>query len=196
MNDFNAQEIRQSLISTRKSLSAASIQKSAEILARYVEIFHCYKEARTIAIYLAINGEADPSEIKHNAWLDGKAVYLPVINNGCLSFSPYTANSILVPGQFNIPVPEHSPNDLLSPNALDVVIMPLVAFDSNLNRIGMGGGYYDKTFSFRQNNTKKPRLIGIAHDLQRVEPIEPQPWDIPMDMVVTEKAVYCKPETI
>lgn len=194
MTHLNTQELRLSLISTRNSLSATTIQNSAKQLSRYIETFQCYKDATAIASYLPINGEADPSGIVQSAWLDGKTVYLPVIKGERLLFAPYSAESKLVPGKFKIPVPKHSAAELVNPDVLDIVIVPLVVFDRKLNRVGMGGGFYDKTFSFRQNNFNMPRLIGIAHDLQRVKVIDAQPWDIPMDGVITEKAVYCKPE--
>lgn len=193
MTQCNEQQlVRQELISTRKNLPSSTIKHSARQLARYIESFQSYKNAKSIATYLPVNGEADPSQIIHSAWLDGKSVYLPVIEGERLLFAPYCSNSKLVTGKYRIPIPEHSPAERLSPKELDLVIVPLVAFDHKLNRVGMGGGFYDKTFSFRQNNTEKPSLIGIAHDLQRVTTIEAQPWDIPMDGVISEKAVYCK----
>ena len=76
--------------------------------------------------------------------------------------------------------------------SLDLILVPLVAFDANGQRVGMGGGFYDRTLGkARINSTwKRPYLIGIAHELQRVPAIAVQPWDVQMDAVVTEAGVY------
>lgn len=194
MTQLNEQQlVRQGLISIRKNLPSSTIRESGQQLVRYLETFQCYKDAKSVACYLPVNGEADPSQIMQSAWLNGKSVYLPVIKGETLVFAAYSKDTMLIKGKFGIPVPEHKASELLSPKMLDLVIVPMVVFDSNLNRIGMGGGFYDKSFSFRQNNSDKPSLIGIAHDLQHVTDIKAQPWDIPMDDVITEKAVYRRP---
>jgi 5-formyltetrahydrofolate cyclo-ligase len=75
---------------------------------------------------------------------------------------------------------------------LDLMLVPLVGFDGACNRIGMGGGFYDRTLAYlrRRRHWRRPRLIGIAHECQRVDRIDPRPWDIPLDAVVTEQGVY------
>ena len=80
---------------------------------------------------------------------------------------------------------------MLGPEAIDLVLVPLVAFDPQRNRIGMGGGFYDRSFAFRKNpDQPRPVLIGVAHELQKVDLLEPEPWDVQLDMVVTDQAVY------
>ena len=72
-----------------------------------------------------------------------------------------------------------------------VVLAPLVVFDSNCNRIGMGGGFYDRSFEFRKNpESKLPRLIGVAHEFQKVDQILPEDWDVRLDRIVTDQAIY------
>lgn len=77
---------------------------------------------------------------------------------------------------------------------MDVVVVPLVAFDVHCHRVGMGGGYFDTTFSFLSQAAlwRKPRLVGVAFDCQRVGAIIPNAWDIPLDAVVTERAIYLR----
>jgi len=80
---------------------------------------------------------------------------------------------------------------MLAPQQLDLVLAPLVVFDENCNRIGMGGGFYDRSFAFRKDSqVTKPVLIGVAHDFQKVQQIVPEDWDVRLDMIVTNKAIY------
>lgn len=78
------------------------------------------------------------------------------------------------------------------PWGLDLIILPLVAFDLSGNRLGMGGGFYDRTLSFKHQRChwKGPKLIGIAHELQRVDLLPVNDWDIPLDAVITEQKLY------
>ena len=80
---------------------------------------------------------------------------------------------------------------MLAPQALDLVLTPLTVFDAERNRIGMGGGFYDRSFAFRKDPAHtRPRLVGVAHELQKVEHIEPEDWDVRLDLVVTDEAIY------
>ena len=80
---------------------------------------------------------------------------------------------------------------MLHPDQLDLVLAPLVVFDENRNRIGMGGGFYDRSFAMRKAvEVTEPVLIGVAHELQKVDEIIPQEWDVRLDMVVTDQAIY------
>lgn len=92
------------------------------------------------------------------------------------------------PNQYGISEPDIPISHQLKPIELDIVLMPLVAFDLNGNRLGMGGGFYDRSFSFlmRRKSNKKPRLIGVAYDFQEIETLDSDSWDVPLDAVVTE----------
>ena len=80
----------------------------------------------------------------------------------------------------------------MKPWALDLVITPLVAFDAEGNRMGMGGGYYDRSFAWRKRRRiwRGPMLVGYAYELQKLNSIRASDWDVPMDAVVTESALY------
>jgi len=95
--------------------------------------------------------------------------------------------------RFNIPEPVVRHDRLIAPRDLDLVILPLLGFDHDCNRIGMGGGFYDRTFAFmhRLNHIAGPYLLGLAHEIQRVEVLVMQRWDIPLDAVATEQRIYC-----
>ena len=143
--------------------------------------------AKNIACYLSSRGEVDTSLIFERAWQAKKHVFVPVVEmNGEMRFVKIKRNTRLERNQFGIWEPV-SGNEI-SPEKLDVVITPLVAFDEKLNRIGMGGGYFDRCFSFLQRHRHwlKPKLVGFAFECQKVEKIGPNPWDIRLYRVFTE----------
>ena len=94
--------------------------------------------------------------------------------------------------RFGIQEPACSPRHWVRAWQLDLILLPLVAFDESGNRLGMGGGFYDRSLAYRQSRThsRRPRLIGLAHELQRVEQLATNSWDIPLDMIATEKRVF------
>jgi len=108
-----------------------------------------------------------------------------------LRFSPYFRQQKMRINKFRLPEPDVGDDEMLTPEALDLVLAPLVVFDAMRNRIGMGGGFYDRSFEFRKNRDRlKPILIGVAHELQKVNRLKPEPWDVRLDMIVTDQAVY------
>lgn len=132
--------------------------------------------------------------IIERCWACGKHVYLPVLSSdrhGRLEFARYLPDSRMLPNRFNIPEPQVVPGSLVSARALDLALTPLVGFDSTGGRLGMGGGYYDRTFAFLRNRRhwKKPHLIGLAYDFQRVSHLERKAWDVPLEAVVTETGI-------
>ena len=94
-------------------------------------------------------------------------------------------NDELILNKHQIPEPANKATRYIDPEKLDLVITPLVAFDTNNNRIGKGGGYYDRTFAFRRT-TRKPLLVGVAYELQRLPRIEANTWDIRLDQIITD----------
>ncbi len=90
--------------------------------------------------------------------------------------------------QYGITEPDPDSTQLVCRGRLDLVLVPLVAFDGNGNRLGMGAGYYDRTFHFLRHRRHwlKPRLVGLAFDMQRVADLQPAAWDVPLNAVVTE----------
>ena len=93
--------------------------------------------------------------------------------------------------KFKLPEPDVSDDEMLQPRGLDLVLAPLVVFDADCNRIGMGGGFYDRSFAFRKRPDRhSPVLIGVAHEVQKVDRLVPQDWDVQLDKIVTDQAVY------
>ena len=143
-------------------------------------------KARRVAFYLPADGEISPIPLCRLSARLGKACYLPVISNDntILTFDLYAPDvTVLKKNRYGIPEPQtHQP---IPARMLDIVFMPLVAFDREGNRLGMGKGYYDHTFKNVDRWWRKPRLIGLAHSLQETH-LEPKEWDIPMHSVATE----------
>ena len=147
---------------------------------------------RRLAVYMAINGEIDCDELTENSWLRNCSVFAPVLRGRQMKFAPLNRDSRLLVNRFGIAEPECTPQQLIRPCDLDIVIVPLLAFDSRGNRLGMGAGYYDRSFSFLRARRKwfHPKLIGVAYEFQRVQRIKLKPWDVPLNVVVTESKVY------
>jgi len=98
----------------------------------------------------------------------------------------------LLPNRFGIPEPPLKHRHIRMPWGLELILLPLVAFDSDCNRLGMGGGFYDRTLAYLRHRCcwRRPRLIGVAHECQRVEGLPVNEWDVALDAVITERRVY------
>ncbi len=187
-------QIRNRIRASRRALDPeVRLAKSVEICNRLAEL-DSFKSARHVAAYLAFDGEADPMELMISSVDRGKHVYLPIIvgQSEPLVFAPWTRSTTLVKNRFDILEPEVDQADLITADKLDLVVCPLVAFDETLNRIGVGGGYYDRTFAFvnQAADDKQVQLVGFAFELQKLDSIEPKPWDVRLDAVVTESQGY------
>lgn len=153
-----------------------------------------FRTAKRLAFYQAIDGEIDPFLLLAEALSRGQACFLPVLHpfrHGRLLFVRYREGDPLQPNRWGIAQPRLLAHRLVSPRWLDVVLVPLVGFDADGNRLGMGKGFYDRTFSFRaRSGRRRPLLIGLAHECQRVEALERQAWDVRMDAIVSDKHWY------
>ena len=146
-----------------------------------------FYRSKTIACYLPFASEVDTCTIFDHAWRARKSVFVPVIGDGSeMRFVQIKRNTRLELNTFGIWEPVSGSE--ISAKKLDVVATPLAAFDENCNRIGMGGGYFDRCFHFLRSPRQwsHPKLAGIAFECQRVEKIRPNPWDIRLYRVFTE----------
>jgi 5-formyltetrahydrofolate cyclo-ligase len=108
-----------------------------------------------------------------------------------LWFGRYAPDTILQPNRYRIPEPAIAADTVADPSRFDLVLVPLVGFDLVGNRLGMGGSYYDRTFAYRlENKTRHQRLVGLAFECQKCERLPAEPWDVPLDGVVTEAGIY------
>ena len=186
--------IRQQLRARRRALSAVEQDIAAAFAVTHILRDPMFLRSTHIALYLPNDGELDLTDLLEPAWRMRKCCYLPVLAapGKRLSFAPLTADSRLRPNRFGIPEPVVGHRDLRQPLQLDLVLAPLVAFDLDGNRLGMGGGYYDRSFGFlrRRKHWRRPRLIGVAHDFQRVDKLPAQSWDVPLQGIFTNAGFY------
>jgi len=185
------QELRQKLRQRRRSLSPKQQSDAAFNLLRRLRHQLFFLQAKHIALYLPNDGEIDPQPLLQLALSMGKHCYLPVLardGTNTLKFLPYDERTTLTPNRFGIPEPQVPQHRQRKAKRLDLVLMPLVGFDAAGGRMGMGGGFYDRTFAFRHQQTScKPRLVGLAHKCQQVPQLELASWDIPLDAIVTDQ---------
>ena len=141
-------------------------------------------QCQRIATYLANDGEIDAMEFIKSCWQRNIEVYLPVLHpfsSGNLLFLRYEKGTKMTVNKYGITEPQLDVTKVIPVSELDVIYTPLVAFDAKGNRMGMGGGYYDRTLAANPHIA----TIGIAHDCQQVDKLQVQPWDMPLQQIVT-----------
>ena len=177
--------LRQQLRKRRQALGKGSQLAAANNLVSAVVRLGHYARAKNIACYLASDGELDCRFVIEQLWRDGKQCFLPIVTSKdgapYLEFKPYRPGQSLMKNRYGILEP--CGGRCLSAQVLDMVLVPLVGFDYQGNRLGMGGGYYDRSFAF-SCQTGKPLLFGVAHRCQRVPQLQAQPWDVPMQGIL------------
>lgn len=187
--------LRQKLRARRRALSAEEQKQAASRLAANVAGSRLFLASRRIACYLPNDGEIDTRHILAHIRRRRKVCYLPVLSrlsHDRLWFARMETDTELIPNRLGIPEPVVPARDLVRALSLDLILMPLVGFDDHGHRLGMGGGYYDRSLEFlrHRHNWRKPHLLGIAYDFQCVNGLTADPWDIPLSGVITDQAVY------
>jgi 5-formyltetrahydrofolate cyclo-ligase len=188
-------DLRRTLRAKRQSLSAEDQKLAARSLAANVAGTRLFLVSRRIACYLPNDGEIDTGRVIEHIRRLRKILYLPVLSplaHDRLWFAEAAPKTKLVSNRFGIPEPAVPARNLVRAQELDLILMPLVGFDDHGNRLGMGGGFYDRSLEFLRHRTRwrKPQVLGIAYDFQRVNGLTPDTWDIPLQGVITDRAVY------
>jgi 5-formyltetrahydrofolate cyclo-ligase len=168
-------------------MSADERAELSELICERVISSPLFFASKAIACYLPMEDEVDTRGIIEAAWRANKRIFVPVLrNHGKMLFREVGHRTILVRNYYGVWEP--TDGALISPRQLDVAIAPTVAFDKNNNRIGMGGGYFDRCFAYLRLRQFwfRPKLVGVAFDCQRVEKILPNPWDIPLYRVFSD----------
>ncbi len=186
--------IRREQKQVRRTLSSDARNRATSAILRQLRNLREYGSARRVAVYFPVGGEIDTSAICVDLWHRKKTCYLPVLIEKPtinLGFAKFTADSVMSKSSFGIPEPDVPSRDLLPAPHLDLVLLPMVAFDRTGNRLGMGGGYYDTALAFRKNygHQHRPRLYGLAYAHQEITAVPTEPWDIRLDGVVTENEI-------
>ena len=175
--------IRRQMLDRRRALSVEAVAQASALAVERVRTLPGYTDAALVASYMSQDGEIDPAGLLQEK---NPEVALP-ITRAAEPLRFVVPDGPLEIGPFGIRQP--TTGRVVQPTELEVVLVPLVAVDWLGNRLGHGAGYYDRTFAFRQDRDH-PVLIGLAHRFQVVESIEPSPWDVPVDLVVTETGIF------
>lgn len=186
--------LRKTLRARRRSLTPRQQTQAAEQLLQQLKRQPLFLRSQRIAFYLPNDGEIDPRPLIREAWRRGKQCYLPVLAPGKeknrLWFVRHTPTTPLIKNRFGIPEPRALFRQRVLTRQLDVVFLPLVGFDRQGGRMGMGGGFYDRSFAFKHTTTThKPYLVGLAHHCQQVEQLQLAHWDIPLCAVATDREI-------
>ncbi len=184
-------QLRKHYRALRNRLSNDEQARAAKSLAtRFIQA-GLFRDIHHIALYLANDGEIVTQDLIHACWDAGKQVYLPVIHPFCaghLLFLEYRKTTPMCANKYGIQEPKLNVEGVIPVQQLDAIMMPLVAFDEMANRLGMGGGYYDRTLSRVSHSATK--LIGIAHDCQRADNLPIESWDVPLNAIMTPTQTY------
>ena len=178
----------------RHGLDAPARIAAAEGLAARLRALPFMPRRGRVAGYWAVDGE-----IALHAWqvaLPAAVEYcLPVLHaDGALRFAPWRPGAALVPNRFGIPEPAVDGTRLLPAAAIDLVVVPLVAFDHRCHRLGMGGGWYDRSFADAARR-RPPWLVGAAFDAQQLPRLPDAAWDVQLDAVCTGTATHLREHT-
>lgn len=194
-SSFDRNAVRRDMRARRRELSTSYRKWAAHRFAALAPRLGVLRPGRRIALYIAYGAEADPNALLQRALRMGCEVYLPVITDHRakrMRFARYEIGTALVRNRYGIPEPQIERATFLSPQHIDVVLVPLVAVDATGNRIGSGAGFYDRALSHLRaaRRWRRPKLVGIAFECQRLASIPSHPWDVPLDALLTEKSFY------
>ena len=188
-------QLRRMLRKARRALTPSEQRQAAQGLYRQLAQHPLFRRAKHISLYLPTDGEIDPSLLLRAAQRRGKATYLPVLSawpRTKMVFQRVRPGEKLLPNRFRILEPRVNIRRQRKVWALDLVLMPLVGFDDEGGRLGMGGGFYDRSLAYlaRRQRWRKPTLLGLAHECQKVDRLAQASWDVPMAGTVTNKQWY------
>ena len=178
-------QLRQQIRKTRANLTALQQQQAEDSITQQALAFIEERNAQHIALYVSFDGEISTDKLIKNLWAQDKHVYLPVLhpfNPNHLLFLRYLPDTPMLKNKFGIWEPKLNVQNVLPLDELDILFTPLVAFDKQGNRLGMGGGFYDRTLQNWQNSSFIP--VGLAHQCQQVEQLPTEAWDVPLHRIL------------
>lgn len=185
--------LRQKIRQRRQALSPAEQQTASQQLIQTFSTLPEIASAQWIALYLANDGELNTQPLIEWLWQQGKQVYLPVLHpfaKGHLLFLQYHTQTPMIENRYGIDEPKLDQRLICPVRELNIIGTPLVAFDGSGQRLGMGGGYYDRTLAPWFQTQQGPLPIGLAHDCQYVEALPTEHWDIPLRKIVTPSKLW------
>lgn len=190
---LDRQYIRQQCRTRRKRLSPLQQAEAANKILTTCLTSTQLSVVKTVACYVANDGEINPQEIVKYCWQQGKCVLLPVLHpfsQGHLLFVEYHANSATRKNVYGIDEPIVTSTNIHTLDNIELILTPLVAFDTKGNRLGMGGGYYDRTLAPIRRDSLSTQLIGLAHTCQQTDRLLCDSWDIPLNGIATPSQFF------
>lgn len=184
-------DLRKQLRAKRNQLTLEQQKQASESIAQ--QVLALSDDKKVMALYLANDGEISPQLAIEQLQQAGHKTLLPVMHSfrrGYLNFQLFNNSIKMVQNRFGINEPKLNATDTFALKDIDYILMPLVGFDNQGNRLGMGGGFYDRTLSKIQELQKRPLLVGLAHECQEVEQLPVQQWDVPIDLIITPTKKY------
>ena len=178
-------QLRQQIRKTRANLTALQQQQAEDSITQQALALIEERNAQHIALYISFDGEISTEKLIKILWTQGKQVYLPVLhpfNPNHLLFLRYLPDTPMLKNKFGIWEPKFNVQNVLPLDELDILFTPLVAFDKQGNRLGMGGGFYDRTLQNWRNASFIP--VGLAHQCQQVEQLPTEAWDVPLHQIL------------
>lgn len=192
---LSRQQLRRQLRAARRALTPAQQRQAALGLYRQLAQHPLFRRARYIALYLPNDSEIDPRPLLREAQRRGKQTFLPVLSDWPrtkMVFQRVRRGEKLRSNRFGIAEPGIDRARQRTVWALDLILLPLVGFDEHGGRLGMGGGFYDRSLAYRGRRRAwhAPTLLGLAHECQKVERLTQASWDVPLRGTVTDEAWY------
>lgn len=185
------QELRRKLQQIRRSLPQDYAEKAGQAVAERIaqRLKGLSPEQKTVAVYRSFAGELPTQRVIERLWENGFQTVLPVLHpfaKGHLLFLRYAPDTPMTSNKYGIEEPELRVDNVVPLSKIDILLLPLVGFDTKGNRLGMGGGYYDRTLA-QWHNGHTPHLfpIGLSYDEQRVDELPVEAWDIPLPEIIT-----------
>jgi 5-formyltetrahydrofolate cyclo-ligase len=185
-DDAGRSELRRHLRRRRREATPAERMAAAEAVAQRLLAHPRFPASGYVAGYWAMHGEV-PLHLLQMHLGEGRVWCLPCVQpDRSLRFAPWRPGDALVANEFGIPEPDLAPGSTLAAAEMAVVVLPLVAFSRDGQRLGTGGGYYDRSLAFRRDAPAPPWLVGAAYSFQQVDALSARAWDVRMDAIATE----------
>jgi 5-formyltetrahydrofolate cyclo-ligase len=184
-------QLRRQMREQRRSLSAVARAAAHRQFARILSRARLLQPGRRVAVYFAYGHEADLDAVITLAVRRGCRLYLPVITDfrrSRMRFVRYHADSLMRINRYGIAEPDPRQAEIIPARQLDLALLPLIAFDARGWRLGSGAGFYDRSLQHLREGRRwrKPKLIGVGYECQRVPRLQPGHWDVPLDGMLTE----------
>lgn len=182
--------LREQARAARRALDEGAREAAAASLPSQLHQLPAYASARRIAAYAAVASELSLQPLIESMLTRGQQVYLPHIEQHApeMQFAPWHGDSRrLKTNHFGIAEPMVDAAQLVGADTMDLILLPLLAFDHRGGRLGSGAGFYDRALAFRLRSPAPPLLVGVGHACQEVDAIPAEPWDVPLDAVVTDR---------